>query len=174
MATEEQKALARTIFDRMSDQMAARKKEVPIGTRMTASADLNYPHWGGATKDDTDYITRPIGSINDEIKSETARRDNKDKPRFSLVSVDALWDLVEVLEFGAKKYDADNWKKGMSYKSVLDSLYRHLLAILDGDDYDPESGCKHIGHVLCNAMFLSHYMNDAKKYGKFDDREGVA
>lgn len=161
MATEEEKTLGRLIFERMTEQLEARRKEA-------------YPHWGGITKDDTDYITRPIGSINDEIKPEVARRDNKDKPRFSLVSVDALWDLVEVLEFGAKKYDADNWKKGMSYKSVLDSLYRHLLAILDGDDYDPESGCKHIGHVLCNAMFLSHYMNDAKKYGKFDDRVGGA
>lgn len=86
------------------------------------------------------------------------QRFNDGKRQWSLVDFDALEPMVEVLEFGAKKYAAHNWKKGLSVNQICESMLRHVYALLRGEDNDPESKISHTGHILCNAMFLSHMM----------------
>lgn len=47
-----------------------------------------------------------------------------------------------------------NFKAGIRTTRFLDSIFRHLLALLSGEDLDPDSGFDHAGHLLCNlAMF---------------------
>jgi len=67
--------------------------------------------------------------------------------------------LASVLELGAKKYDDDNWRKGMKFRRVADALLRHVYLWLGGEDKDQESGLLHMDHVLANAMFLSEYQH---------------
>jgi len=86
----------------------------------------------------------------------TALRYNKNKPQWSLVNFKSLEPMVQVLEFGAKKYSRDNWKKGLNKNEVLESLARHLFALIDGEEFDQESGLPHIGHIMCNAMFYQY------------------
>jgi hypothetical protein len=50
----------------------------------------------------------------------------------------------------------NNWKKGLKYSEICESLQRHLNAFVQGENNDPESKLAHIGHILCNAMFLSY------------------
>ena len=83
-------------------------------------------------------------------------RYNTGKLKWSLVSWKALAPMVRVLEMGAKKYDDHNWKKGLKYTEVCESLQRHLNSFIEGEDDDPESKLTHVGHILCNAMFLSY------------------
>lgn len=92
-----------------------------------------------------------------------AMRFNSGKPRWSLVDFNALVPLVRVLEFGADKYAPDNWKLGLDRREILDSMMRHIAALADGEANDPESGLPHIGHILCNAMFYSHFEQKAAK-----------
>ena len=94
-------------------------------------------------------------------------RFNAGKLKWSLVSWRALEPLVQVLMFGAKKYDPHNWKRGLKYTEVTESLQRHLNSFIEGEDYDKESKLSHVGHILCNAMFLS-YMTIFRK--DMDDR----
>lgn len=94
-------------------------------------------------------------------------RYNDGKPQWNLLDWDALIPLIKVLEYGAKKYDAHNWKKGLSYTSTSDSLMRHLISFMNGEDLDKESGLPHVGHILANALFLSYYYQFKKE---FDDR----
>jgi len=98
---------------------------------------------------------------------ETGTRYNTGKIQWSLVDFDSLEPMVKVLEFGAKKYDAHNWKKGLKTDQICESLIRHLTAYLRGENNDTESGLPHVGHILCNAMFLS-YMHTYKP--DFDTR----
>lgn len=98
---------------------------------------------------------------------EKADRFNEGKLRWSLVDFDALTPLVRVLEFGAEKYDDNNWKKGQSVIELTDCLQRHLNELKSCRDVDEESKCGHIGHILANAMFIS-YMLEFKP--EFDDR----
>lgn len=98
-----------------------------------------------------------------------ADRFNAGKLQWSLVDFEALKPMVEVLEFGAEKYSPDNWKKGLPYKKLCDSLLRHVFEFMAGDDYDPESQKPLVGHILCNAMFLSYmFLNRSD----MDDRVG--
>lgn len=85
-------------------------------------------------------------------------RYNDGKIRWSLMSVHALRELIKVLEFGAKKYASWNWSNGLSWTDTYDSLQRHATAWLGGEDKDPETGLSHMAHVLCNAMFLVHFV----------------
>jgi hypothetical protein len=83
-----------------------------------------------------------------------ALRDNKGKPELSQVDPLLMEEVARVLEFGAKKYARNNWRKGQPVTKLLDSGMRHMAAILRGEDIDAESGCKHWAHVCCNMMFL--------------------
>lgn len=100
---------------------------------------------------------------------EKGSRYNKNKPKWSLVSWSALEPMVKVLEFGAEKYAPWNWTKGLKYTEICESMLRHVYAFLDGENDDKESKLSHVGHILCNAMFLSYMylfkpeMDDRKK-----------
>jgi len=69
----------------------------------------------------------------------------------------AFESMAKVLEYGANKYELNNWRKGYTNKfSSIDSLYRHLREVIIGNDLDEESGLPHIGHIMCNIMFLTN------------------
>jgi len=99
----------------------------------------------------------------EEIKSsKTGLRFNKGKLRWSLMNYKAMEPMIRVLMMGAEKYDDHNWKKGLDKVEILECLQRHLAALMDGELYDKESGLPHIGHIMCNAMFYSYFMEDEK------------
>lgn len=84
-------------------------------------------------------------------------RYNQGKSRWSLVHFRSLDPMVRVLMYGADKYAADNWKKGLDKKEILDSMQRHLGELIDGQETDEESQLPHIGHILCNCMFYQYH-----------------
>lgn len=121
-----------------------------------------------------------------------ALRYNQNKPQWSLVHYKSLLPMIEVLEYGARKYSVyqnsttgqfknypelteeeldsgnwevftsgkDNWKLDMELKPILESMQRHLAALLDGETYDSESGLSHMGHIQCNALFYNYHSNN--------------
>jgi hypothetical protein len=100
----------------------------------------------------------------------SADRFNTGKRKWSLVNYQSLEPMVEVLEFGAKKYSPDNWKRGLDKKEILESLQRHLAKLMDGETHDQESKLHHIGHILCNAMFYSYFeLQSEQCCGNWDD-----
>lgn len=121
--------------------------------------------------DIVDSVSKEVteSPIEEVLKEDNkALRYNEGKPKFSLISLIALIPMIRVLMYGAKKYTthnpdgsvkstgANNWKKGLKKSEVLDSLQRHIAALLEGEENDPESGLPHIGHIQCNTMFLGH------------------
>lgn len=96
-----------------------------------------------------------------------------DKPPLSLL--DPLWLLgtAQVLDFGARKYEPYNWKKGILYSRVLSAALRHMFAWQDGEDCDEETGLHHLLHASCCLMFLSHYELTGMHFRQFDDRSGT-
>jgi hypothetical protein len=84
-------------------------------------------------------------------------RDNAGKVQWSLVHFKSLEPMVRVLEYGAKKYAVDQWKKGLSKKEMKESLMRHVADYIDGVELDAETNCHQLGHILVNAMFLSYF-----------------
>ncbi|MGO7308789.1 dATP/dGTP diphosphohydrolase domain-containing protein [Rhizobium ruizarguesonis] len=70
-----------------------------------------------------------------------------------------LLELVgQVLDFGAQKYDAHNWRKGGPWSSVMNSALRHLVfRMIPGFTTDAESGLSEAGHLGCNIAFLLEF-----------------
>lgn len=93
------------------------------------------------------------------MPQDKAQRYNRGKSEYSLLDLKCLEPCVKVLMFGAKKYSRDNWKKGLPQNQILDSLLRHLGALLSGEQLDLESGISHIGHIQANALFLGNKNN---------------
>ena len=76
-------------------------------------------------------------------------------------------DCARVFDYGRKKYAEWNWAKGMPWSVPLACAVRHCLAILRGEENDPESGLPHRGHVACNLVMLAQYESS---YPEGDDR----
>lgn len=94
------------------------------------------------------------------LSKEKADRHNTGKKRWSLVHFKSLEPMVDVLEFGAKKYAPENWKKGLNRKEILESTQRHLAAMIDGEVIDPESNLLHSGHIQCNMQFYNYMLDN--------------
>ena len=91
--------------------------------------------------------------------TEKGTRHNSGKAQLSyMLDADiAMKGMSNVFEFGAQKYDRNNWKKGLDTNEIMDSLLRHLISYANGEVLDPESGLPHIDHVTCNAVFLATF-----------------
>jgi hypothetical protein len=90
------------------------------------------------------------------------------KLRWSLLPYDALAEVVKVLQFGAEKYDARNWEKGMDWSRVFDAEMRHKIARWQHrEDLAEDSQLLHAAHEACNSLFQLAYI--LRQKGK-DDR----
>lgn len=69
----------------------------------------------------------------------------------------AAGQVMEVLEYGADKYEWDNWQKGMAWTRLWSAVIRHMLAWLGGERCDPESGLPHLAHAATDIMFMITY-----------------
>lgn len=76
------------------------------------------------------------------------------KPRMDLLSSIAITELAKVLEFGSRKYEAHNWRKGIAISRLLGAALRHIIAYQGGEDKDPETGLPHTAHAMCCLMFI--------------------
>ena len=88
------------------------------------------------------------------------KKDSEKLP-WNLIPLDAIEELVKVLDFGRKKYAQDTWQSIgpdeygnpplIRYEAALQ---RHLKEWMTGKKKDNESGLSHLSHVFCNAMFM--------------------
>lgn len=87
-----------------------------------------------------------------------ALRFNDGKPKLSYFRrsfFKALEAIARVKEFGANKYEDGNWRLGDKPDSeYLDSCDRHMDHFLQGEVYDQDSGCHHLGHAIWNLCAL--------------------
>ncbi len=61
-----------------------------------------------------------------------------------------------------------NFKGGIRVSKILDSLVRHVLCVIMGEDIDPDSGFHHLAHIVCNVS-MAWYMIEHRT--ELDDRE---
>lgn len=89
--------------------------------------------------------------------------------REAVKSEDAVLSAAQILGFGAEKYAAFNWEKGLSFVDTVSSGIRHAIATAEND---VESSKPHRFHLLCNVLFAAAFDADPDRYKKFDDRPG--
>ena len=90
-----------------------------------------------------------------DVRVPTGRKDDKAKPRWDLLPVGPVREVVDVLTLGAEKYADNNWQivpnsRCRYYAAAL----RHLTAWWEGERHDPETGKSHLAHAACCLLFL--------------------
>jgi len=97
-----------------------------------------------------------VKRLEQEPKKPQEFKNDKGKLRWSLLPVDALEEIVRVLEFGAVKYGPNQWRglPNFEWQRIADALNRHFQKWQRGTDRDDESNLLEMAHVACNALFL--------------------
>ena len=113
----------------------------------------------GMEYDPNRYTYKDALDYEDSLKLGEGVKFDNEKVDWTLVPFKAMEPVVRVLEHGAKKYSADNWKivKNARHR-YLAAAYRHMNAINDGEWVDDKetggSGEPHAAHVICCMLFL--------------------
>ena len=84
-------------------------------------------------------------------------KDDGGKTPYDLLAPELLHGTAKILQFGAAKYEAYNWAKGMKWSRVFGALMRHMWAWWWGENKDKETGMSHLWHASCCLMFLIAY-----------------
>lgn len=87
--------------------------------------------------------------------SSTGLKYDNNKPRYSLLPSGAINSVVSVLEFGAKKYDTNNWQKvDNARERYYNAAMRHIDLWWNGEKCDKETNIHHLAHAATNLFFL--------------------
>lgn len=139
------------------------------------------PHeWGGhinesGLNDPCYYCGYPRASevhiMEGQTDKLTGKKHDGGKAPIALISSSFIFEVAKVLEFGAGKYDAWNWKGGFKWVRVSSAVLRHIFSWLGGEDKDPETGLSHLAHASCGLMFLIDF--EVNKLGEDDRYKGV-
>lgn len=115
---------------------------------------------GGVVNENGDFLyIGEVGKV-ERIKApqktdnDQSAKADKGKLELSLVNTELVKAVAEVRMYGTEKYgNSENWRK-VEPKRYVDALYRHLLAYIEGNEADEESGLSHLAHMACNISFL--------------------
>lgn len=98
------------------------------------------------------------------------RKDDQDKLRYDLIPVRPLAEVARVYTIGAKKYDDNNWRKGLKWGRVFAAMMRHAWAWMRGERFDPVDGQHHLASVCWCALALMEYEDT---HPELDDRADI-
>lgn len=100
--------------------------------------------------------------MNNDPKGEAGAK----KVQLQLIPPFASAEVAKVHALGATKYGAWNWRENrVELMTYVGAIRRHLDALVDGEDNDPESGVSHLAHIgaSCNIVL------DAGDFGTLVD-----
>jgi pterin-4a-carbinolamine dehydratase len=97
------------------------------------------------------------------------------KPDMTHVPIEAMWAMGEAFTYGAKKYEADNFREGLAVRRQIAAALRHIYQFLDEGDTDKESGCKHLGSAMASIAMacytVEHHPDLDDRYFKKQERK---
>lgn len=123
-------------------------------------------NWYAKLKDKDDYnhgffntseLEMVMDSANNICGKDGSGKDDRadGKPRWELLPLDAIEEIVKVYTMGAEKYADDAWKTiPDAHRRYLAALFRHVAAYERGERLDKESGYSHLAHAAWNAIAI--------------------
>lgn len=91
------------------------------------------------------------------------RQWNSRDTNVSNLPYNALEQVCRVFAFGATKYQRDNYKlaPGLPLETYIQSMWRHTVSYLKGEENDIDSGLSNLAHLACNCFM---YLWTQKEY----------
>lgn len=93
---------------------------------------------------------------------------DEDKTKYELLPPEALEEVAQVFTYGAKKYEAFNYRKDLAWSRIFGASMRHMWAWWRGEELDPETKKHHLAHAACCILMLLDVVLTNNK--KADDR----
>lgn len=122
--------------------------------------------WWCAAQSMSSFVLTPAPDMKTESKTEGVKHDSgKRQWWFMWQFLPELEQVVDILDYGNKKYPADdgsNWRKVDNAKNRYTSAaMRHWSAWLGGEKVDAETGKSHLAHMITNLLFLMWFERKA-------------
>jgi hypothetical protein len=99
----------------------------------------------------------------------------KPQPIYTDLWPEAIKGIDRVSKFGETKYAKYNFTKGAPFSQHYNCLRRHMIALLNGEDKDPDAAAAgyevwHVDSIAWNAMRMAHEFHARPE---LDDRPHV-
>ena len=126
-----------------------------MGERVTVKVLASDDEAGWVKVDGVLFSVAACDTIQPFVLPKNGEKHDAGKPRMSLMPMRALWLIVDVLEYGARKYRAHGWRDVPNARErYYDATHRHLARWWSGEHVDKESGLPHLAHAACSVIFL--------------------
>jgi hypothetical protein len=119
----------------------------------------------------TIFRLRYVRNVTQATPSKGVKHDGN-KIRWTLLPWDALEEVVRVLEYGTRKYSEGNWRHVTRAKTrYTNAALRHMVAWMNGEVHDSETGFHHLAHSVANLLFVLHF--ETKRSSKKKSPHGI-
>ena len=94
---------------------------------------------------------------NMELKEETAYKETEGKLFYEL-DFEFITKMAERMASNKGKYEPYNWQKLDNIADLKQSLFRHVLEVMNGNYKDDNREFGHLEAVAINAMFINYQL----------------
>ena len=92
-----------------------------------------------------------------KLVEEQGYKESNDKLEYEL-DWEFIKQVAERMSTNKGKYSAYNWKKSMDIEKLKQSLFRHVIEVMNGNYQDEEREYGHLEALVCNAMFINYQL----------------
>ena len=92
-----------------------------------------------------------------KLKEETAYKETEGKLHYEL-DFDFITQMAERMASNKGKYEPYNWQKLDNIADLKQSLFRHVLEVMNGNYEDDNREFGHLEAVAINAMFINYQL----------------
>ena len=92
-----------------------------------------------------------------ELKEETAYKETEGKLHYEL-DFEFITQMAERMASNKGKYEPYNWQKLDNIADLKQSLFRHVLEVMNGNYKDDNREFGHLEAVAINAMFINYQL----------------
>lgn len=71
-----------------------------------------------------------------------------------------ITQMAQRMDSNKGKYEPNNWKKPIDIESIKQSLFRHVISIMNGQYEDDNRTFGHIEAAACNLMIINHQLKN--------------
>lgn len=115
---------------------------------------------GWIDKENYFTIVKYINDFGLNMKEQESKKNDflDDKLRWDLLPMKEIEDIVRVYHFGAKKYAPNSWQNlPDGFNRYRAAMMRHLMAYMNGERFDKESGLSHLSMMIWNGIAMLWY-----------------
>ena len=91
------------------------------------------------------------------VEVEQGYKESNEKLEYEL-DWDFIKQVAERMSTNKGKYSSYNWKKSIDIEKLKQSLFRHVIEVMNGNYQDEEREYGHLEALVCNAMFINYQL----------------